>query len=249
MITGLLPDKPDRRDVLLRKVVKPEAIPDRVDLRPFLLPVRSQGDEGVCVGFAAAGMKEFQEVRDCGLDEHLSPRYIYAECKRRDGYPGEEGTSLRVAMGVLLTNGVCLERSWPYAPHRPGRRADYADDEANGFRINSYAKLTTALDMEKCLSGNGPFCLGLDIWPGWMKVGADGIIPDPPRRYESMGGHAVLICRYDRRDGYFQLRNTWGDDWGSGGYGWINYRHVLRCLISAWSSVDMPGSLLPEVVG
>jgi len=245
-VAGLLPDPPDERDLLLRRFVKPVSLPDTVDHRRYLIgPVRNQGDEGVCAAMAASSMKEFQEKRDAGLCDHLSPRYVYTKAKKRDGFPGREGTTLRTVMGVLLTNGICLESTWPYIPHHPGRGANYADDEANGFRIDSYAKLTTILDMEKCLAGNGPFPLGLDIADCWMAV-KDGIIPDPPRRYHSNGGHAVLCCGYDRKTKQFLIRNSWGEEWGKMGYGWISYRHVSKCLISAWSSLDMPGSILPE---
>ena len=40
-------------------------------------PVRDQGDEGVCVGFAvAAGMKEYQERLDYQKFVELSPRFV-----------------------------------------------------------------------------------------------------------------------------------------------------------------------------
>jgi hypothetical protein len=48
----------------------------------------------------------------------LSPRFLYSDCKKNDGHPGEEGTEIRVAMKVLVKDGVCEEKYWPYAPHQ-----------------------------------------------------------------------------------------------------------------------------------
>ncbi len=246
IVTGLLPDPPDDRDLLLRRYVKPGKLPDKVDHRKCLIePVRDQKSEGVCAAVTAAGMKEFQEFRDAGLEEHLSPRYVYSEAKKKDGFPGVEGTTLRAVMSVLLSHGICLEATWPYTPHDKSKKPKDADDEASGFRIQSYAKLTTVLDMEKCLVGNGPFCLGLDISSVWDDV-VLGIIADPPRRHQSLGGHAVCCCGYDRLSEHFLIRNSWSRFWGNEGYAWISYKHVMKCLISAWSSIDMPGSILPN---
>jgi len=243
MKTGIHPDPPDDRDLLLRRFVKPTEIPDKVDLRIYLQGVRNQGAEGVCAGMASSAMKEYQESRDAGLDEYLSPRYVYSEAKKLDGMPGQEGTTNRAIMAALLTKGICLDATWPYISYAGYDKPKTADDEAFGFRISSYAKMTTILDMEKCLVDNGPFCLGLHINQGWIGHKQD-LIPDPPRKYVSLGGHDVLCCGYDRITKSFLIRNSWGLGWGSGGYSWISYNHVMRCLISAWSSIDMPGSKL-----
>ena len=236
---GLLPDPPDPRDLLMRRVIRVGEIPPRMDLRNCLMPVRDQGDEGTCVAFACAGMKEHQEIKDVGQREFLSPRYLYHWAKQSDPYPGQEGTTIRSAMAVLHTQGICTEDKWPYIPGRPGTAKAGADQEAETFRIESYARLTTTLDIEKTVVTVGPIVMGLDIHPEFMTTGEDGRIPKPPRRYKTLGCHAVLLCGYDRNEEIFILRNSWGECWGQQGYGYATYYHINRCLVDAWSSVDI----------
>lgn len=240
MIPGLYPDPPDPRDLLLRRVLPRGPVADSMDYRDTMMEVRSQGDEGACAAFAAAAMKESQEVRDCGLDTALSPRYVYHYAKKYDGMPGVEGTTLRAIMKTLYENGICLEDTWPYVPNNPGRKPNHADNDAAAFKIETYAKLTTLLDMEKCLAINGPFLIGLDIGPTWETAGE--YMADPPRRYNSLGGHAVCVCGFDRPRKLMLIKNSWGKGWGKAGYSWLSYYHLQRCFISAWSSVDAKGS-------
>jgi hypothetical protein len=35
------------------------------------------------------------------------------------------------------------------------------------------------------------------------------------------GGHAMLIVGYDLAKKHFVVRNSWGDDWGDGGYCYV----------------------------
>jgi len=60
---GCIKDKFDDRDYLMRAYLPVAKLPKKVDYTQKMSPVRNQGDEGVCVGFAvASGMKEYQEI-------------------------------------------------------------------------------------------------------------------------------------------------------------------------------------------
>ncbi|MBM3268373.1 MAG: C1 family peptidase [Candidatus Sericytochromatia bacterium] len=57
-------------------------------------------------------------------------------------------------------------------------------------------------------------------------------LPSGRSAADNYGYHAVLLVGY-RRDGsapgggWFLLRNSWGDDWGDGGYAWVSYQLTL----------------------
>lgn len=235
---GLIPEKEDRRDFLMAYFLPRMTIPVKVDYSDVMGPARFQGDEGCCAAFASAGMKEWQEQAEWLKFIQLSPRYVYQGAKEIDGFPGEEGTTLRAVMKVLHDRGICTEARWPYVAHQVGTPDPDADREAEIYRINSYARLFTPDEMRKSIAVNGPFCLGLMVTEEWEYVGANGVIPDPRPSSRVLGGHGVCCCGYDRRDARFRIRNSWGEDWGDRGYGWISQRALEERLVSAWSAVD-----------
>ena len=60
---------------------------------------------------------------------------------------------------------------------------------------------------------------------------AGGIIDEPDLCALNTTNHAVVMMSYVERQpslgNYFKLRNSWGDDWGENGYGWIRiYDHI-----------------------
>jgi hypothetical protein len=235
---GLIPEKEDRRDFLMAYYLPRMTIPVKVDFSDVMGPARDQGEEGVCEGMAAAAMKEWQEQAEWLKFIRLSPRYVYQGAKAIDDFPGEEGTTLRDVMKVLHERGICTEARWPYVSHLPGTPDPDADREAEIYRILSYARLFTPDEMRRSIAVNGPFCLGLMVTEEWMDAGSDGVIEDPRPSSRVLGGHATCCCGYDRRDSLFLIRNSWGEGWGRGGYGWISQRALEDRLISAWSAVD-----------
>jgi len=249
---GCRRDTFDGRDHLMRAYLPPARIRPRVDYSPGMSPVRDQGDEGTCVAFAAAcGVKEYQERIDYGSLVTLSPRFLYSRCKRLDGSPGEEGTTVRVAMKVLKGEGTCRESYWPYRPYQTdGPKAGAAMDAAR-FRENTYARILDLAELKMSLSSLGPCVGGIEVFAGIMRT-KTGIVPMPKEGEAPLGGHAICFVGYDERRCLVKFKNSWGRAWGEAGYGWLRYEYLERYLMDVWSSVDIddPNPLtLAQVLG
>ena len=65
-----------------------------------------------------------------------------------------------------------------------------------------------------------------------------GIIPMPDPGCEFLGGHAICIVGFDRRDRMFKFTNSWGTQWGDHGFGHIGYATFQALLMDAWGMVD-----------
>ena len=214
-------------------------LPAAVNYGRKMSPVRDQGDEGTCVGFATAcGMKEYQELIDYKKLVELSPRFLYNECKKIDGLPEEEGTTIRAAMRVLRGRGVCQEKLWPYAPSKKGKAKRGAVTNAKKFRIITYARILDLNELRLSVFTKGPCVAGVEVFEGMMKT-KDGIIPMPKKREPSLGGHAICIVGYDDKRCYMKFKNSWSGQWGQKGYGFLPYSYIERYMMDAWSSVDM----------
>ncbi len=239
---GCRKDPKDFRDIPMGLVLPPIPLPKRMNYLSRMTPVRNQGNEGTCVAFASVvGVKEYQDTLEYKKLQELSPRFVYSLCKKLDGIPDEEGTYPRIAMKVLLDNGVCRERFWPYQPHQADKPEQGADKDARKYRIKAYARLDGILEMKRSLVVNGPFMAGVAVYESWFTPQAEktGLIPMPGKNEYRQGGHAVCIAGYDDTKKLFTFKNSWGEDWGNKGYGYLKYAYMEKFCLDAWSGTDL----------
>lgn len=235
---GCLPDKMDERDFLMRAYLPVIKLPAKVDYSSKMSPVRDQGDEGTCVGFASAvGMKEYQEKKDYGKLVELSPRFLYNECKKVDGIPGE-GTTIRTAMKALKGLGVCQEKYWPYKPRQCDKPRPGANGDAKKFNVFTYARILNLQELKMSLVQKGPVVIGVQVFNGMMAA-KKGMVPLPESKESSLGGHAICAVGYDNKKKLVKFKNSWSAAWGDKGYGYLPYAYIEKYMMDAWSSVDV----------
>ncbi|MCY9061421.1 C1 family peptidase [Bacillus inaquosorum] len=240
---GFIPSPEDRRDLLMSAFLPVFSAPRKVDYTEQMTPVRDQEDEGTCVGFACAvGVKEYQEKKERRQEIPLSPRFLYQECKKRDGIPNEEGTYIRIALDVLTEIGVCEEHYWPYKAHNTGSPKPGAEENANRYKIKAagYARLDSLDTIKRSLVVNGPCVAGVPVYKNWstQEVWSSGKIPMPGNS-PLMGGHAICIVGYDDDTQMFKFKNSWDIGWGDNGYGYLPYEYMELADSEAWSATDL----------
>lgn len=262
--TGMIPSPQDKRDYQFSTYNKPHGLPVRFE-RP-VVHLKDQGSLGACVGFGASYMRDEQEIRDHpGRGYETSPLYIYKKCKERDGIPNQEGTYPRVANEVMLKEGVCLEKTYPYSDAKPIRPIPGdADTEADKFRIKSYTSLNAVHEIKQAIHDHGYVLAGFMILSSFLnpEITDKGAFVPEPNMY-ILGGHAVSIIGYDdglthtykdgkTYTGFIKIVNSWRDEtgkwWGKEGTAWIPYDLLYRdiagdlpgmtFLMEAWSTQD-----------
>jgi hypothetical protein len=109
---------------------------------------------------------------------------------------------------------------------------------ARPFRAKSYARLTSIYEMEQYLLNNC-FIAGVLVHQRFLDAPGGVIaLPEPGEVY--VGGHAVCVVGFDRRNRYFKFINSWGPHWGDGGFGRLSYTAMQALLMDAWGMVDAP---------
>ena len=91
---------------------------------------------------------------------------------------------------------------------------------------------------------------GFTVYSSISQATTTGKIPYPTSGENILGGHAVVAVGYDdtmkikntnpgetETTGAMLIRNSWGTDWGSGGYGWLPYEDILRGIAVDWWSL------------
>lgn len=236
---GCIKDKFNGKDYLMRAYLPIMKLPKKIDYTAKVSPVRDQGDEGTCVSFASvSGMKEYQEMLDYAKFIELSPRFIYSECKKIDGMPNSEGTTLRAAMQVLNKKGVCQEKFWPYQPHQIDKAKTGFAANAKKFQIKTYARILNLSELRLNLVTFGPCIIGVEVFEGMMTT-KTGIVPMPKKNERVLGGHAICPVGYDDVKKLIKFKNSWSDKWGKKGFGFLPYAYIEKYMMDAWSSVDI----------
>ncbi len=250
IIFGLFKSPVDIRDYVVASFLKDITLPAEQDYTSKMTPVRNQGNEGACVGFAmVAGVKEYEEQLDYSKFVNLSPRFLYENAKTISGH--KEGTTLKAAVEVAQKLGVCEEALWPYTAQVPGSPDKMAYPNALKYRISVYARITDLNELKRaiCASNIGPCMIGVEVFKGMVSEDAKktGVVPNPScfDRMNVLGGHALCAVGYNdkspyyKNDGHVKCKNSWGKDWGDKGYMYLSYKYINSHMIDAFSCVDI----------
>jgi C1A family cysteine protease len=230
-------------------------LPAAVDLSPWCSPVEDQGALGSCTANAAVGIYEYFERRAKGEFVDGSRLFVYKTSRNLLHWTGDRGAFIRTAMGALVLFGVPPEEYWPYDVTQvdvepPAFCYAFAED----FKAIQYVRLdpigTAPADVVhriKTYAANKfPAMFGFTVYSSIDQAAAEGKIPLPGAGEKVQGGHAVVAVGYDdamvvtnhasgaSTTGAFRVRNSWGPEWGQGGYGWLPYDYVSAGLAQDW---------------
>jgi C1A family cysteine protease len=242
----------DERDYLVTPLVADilETLPSKFDVSDKMTPVKNQGREGACVGFAGVAVKEYQEKIDYGLegDQYidLSERFLYEKSKEISGH--REGTTLVACAKVLVHQGVCEDKFWEYEARMIGEPLEGAQDNALKYKIDpAYVRITNEKELKASIVKYGAVIIGVKVYRNWYDQ-KEGHIPNlnwwqsflsSIGFYQPLGGHAICLVGYDDDTQEYKFKNSWSEKWGDKGYGYITYKHMKQILMDAICMVDI----------
>lgn len=238
---GWLPDVPDFRDHVLHMplhLMKSAELTPIVDLRRHMPPVYDQGDLGSCTAQTMAAAVEYDRLKRGRRSATPSTLFMYYNSRALEGTINDDaGATLRTAVKVVNHFGAAAEVYWPYRPHKFKRRPT--------GRAYSSGLVNQALHYQRVDQSEGalrgalatglPVAFGFAVYGSLMtpQVARTGVVPFPQTSEPMLGGHAVLMVGYDNPARRFLCRNSWGPDWGFGGYFWLPYDYVLNPDLAA----------------
>ena len=170
----------------------------------------NQGSTSECAGRAMAGYIEVHNWRQTHRAIQEDGSALYAEAKKIDGFPDEDGTTASAIVQAAKNLGRL--------------------DESLTMR-----RIRTQLDVQFALHTHRVIMAGFMISQNWNYAKKDGFIGT--KWDDRIGGHMVLLNSYnlDPEEGplYYGWQNSWGFDWGWHGNGRMTPKQFSSELIYA----------------
>lgn len=257
---AVLPSPKDLRDipyVASKPGLQFQNLPPKIDLKPHFPTPGNQGWLGSCVGWAVAYLKTYQEKIERGWDlsqkNHLfSPAYIYNQIVISPGNCGS-GSTYTDALWLLQNKGCATLKTMPYETQGCSwQPPDLAKQEAGQYKIKSHALLGVNEELKRDwygihplltlsavkaeLANGNPVLIGMYTYMDFHEL-SDGVW-NTRTGVRLPGGHAVCVIGYDDDLNAFEIINSWGTDWGNGGYGWIDYDLFIDVVLIAFTAED-----------
>lgn len=234
--------------------------------------ILDQGQEGACTGFGLACVINYLRWSKAGNPEggfeSVSPRMLYDFARRYDEYAGEdyEGSSCRGALKGWFHHGVCLEQDWPYTAQGITQpRFGYAARATrNTLGVYYRIDVQSITDLQAAIQEVGAIYVSAYTHDGWNQLpgtpgpGASAKKKAAAPSHESLqripyagrpsqtDGHAFALVGFNT-DGFI-VQNSWGPDWGSGGFAILGYADWLANAMDAWvAALGVPGVVLGQL--
>jgi hypothetical protein len=246
----------DHRDISVSAFETPATTrPKKIILDLSKVPPKNQGGLGSCVGHAETTAIEYNEWLDTLITTPLSPRDLYAECKRRDGFKGQ-GTYPRVAGLAIVDRGIATLEEVP-----------------NDVNLSHEAYINTKKDADTAILSRQRGFAGVPIDYTFIAdqlakgrivafsmptMGADmSSTPIKPSLTTLDGWHRVAFYGYEDisdKDGILYMVNSWGENWGFKVQGAGGFHGCNTLIFSEWKTrlgdlqvyTDIPTELIKK---
>lgn len=200
------------------------------DLRSRFGSARDQQLRPTCIAFATSDAHAAAN----GRWAPLSVEHLYYQAVRRSGKDPKTGVGLAETREALHLDGQPDEFGWPYLDTLPTDLATWRPPAGLNqfYRRTSNLATATFESAVKATNAGTPSILVMSISDAFYIPTSDHVV-DSTEPVDKTRNHAVVISGTGSREavGYLLVRNSWGDDWGDQGYGWLSERYVRPRII------------------
>ena len=208
---------------------KDQIIPSSVDLRGDFPEIQSQGAQGACTAFSLVSVIEYLLFKTLKKKTNLSEAFAYYNARvLRNETNIDGGATFVDIIQSIRDNGVCLEELCPYNPSVYSERpSDAAYSEAESRKITEAKNVCINVnDVKSALAQGFPVVISARAFDSYLS-NRNGVlrIPTDKELEDTQNNHAMVICGYIDKEGFFIVRNSWGKHFGDKGYCYLPYEY------------------------
>ncbi|KAL5270734.1 hypothetical protein ACHWQZ_G001421 [Mnemiopsis leidyi] len=216
-------------------------IPDSKDWREenAVTPVKNQGACGSCYSFSTTGALEGACAIKTGKLQSFSEQQIM-DCSWQYGNNGCNGGMFdRAFYYIQQQGGIDSEAAYAYTA-KESHTCKY-DPKSKAGQVTGfyYVKQEDENALQAVLALKGPVAIAINAGLRSFQFYSSGVYDDPT--CDATLNHGVLAVGYgtDKDSGkdYFLVKNSWGPDWGLGGYIKMRRNSNNQCGIATYPSI------------
>lgn len=212
-------------------------LPRSISLQEHAPKPLHQGRQGSCVGWASAyAARTILHSKATGQNPDqiaFSPAYLYNQI----ALDGCQGAYMLDAMRAMRQNGAVPFNEFGYTDRSCSTKpSGSVVNLGQQFRIKGYNRLTLGGNnykpdiqaIKQNLAQGAPVVIGMQVGGSFMSRMVGQKVWRPTQGDYSLrgfSGHAMCVIGYDDNleGGAFEIQNSWGQDWGARGIGWVRY--------------------------
>ena len=235
-------------------------LPEKVSLELYCPKRLNQGQQGSCVGwsssYAARTILQSIATGKNPDDVKFSPSSLYNQIS----LPGCQGAYIQNAMEVMQKKGVLPYSQFAYNENDCERLPEREQlDLMAQYKTRGFNRLTASgenysVDLEAIkqnIARGAPVVIGMLVGGSFMQNMVNKDVWIPTRSDYSMvgySGHAMCVIGYDDKyeGGAFQIMNSWGEEWGNKGIGWVRYKDFLHFTKEAYGLYPMGNAAVDQ---
>lgn len=197
----------------------------------YVTPVKNQSSCGSCVSFGTVAAMEAKariQLGNPGYGIDLSEAFMQF-C----GGGSCNGWGLTSGLAYGKSTGTVDEACMPYKPQNMNCSAERCSNWSSRLtKITDYAAHATAAARKSVIVSKGPVVAGMAVYSDFFGYSSGVYRKTSTATFR--GNHCVCVVGYNDSQAAWIVKNSWGTNWGQGGYVLIGYNQSDLRIDTSW---------------
>lgn len=216
-----------RKSQAAKKII----LPKKASLKDGFSPVIYNQIYNNCTSNAALAVDDYYYHGTGKWVPSTTFTYYWQKVLNEEDPMEDDGSCVETALDAIRKYGACNSTVWPNDKpfdQRPNKKA--IENGLKGHEVTKYYVIKNLTQVKKALSQGYPI-VGAFTWVSGA-MDENYVLYEPTKKEidKCNDGHALAVVGYDDTTKLIEFRNSWGEDWGNGGYAYMTYSSFKKLI-------------------